>query len=108
MSLEIDSITGNLKNKDLLESGFVPLADVPDIVWKNYPSPHFNKKGEDIRVAGGRDTKSSGVRSTGPEHPNHHCDADRPFDNQPTLPEACIVKAALITASKWNDYWRTR
>jgi hypothetical protein len=105
MSLELDAITGDLRNKDLIESGFVPLADVPDIVWKNFPSPHINKKGEDIGVVGGRDTRSSGHGSTGPEHPNHHCDADRPFANQPTLPKACIADPSLLTAAKWNDYF---
>jgi len=83
----------------------VPLADVPDIVWKDFASPHFNKKGEDIGVVGGRDTKSSGHGSTGPEHPNHHCDADRPFDGHPTLPEACVADADLLTAAKWNEYF---
>lgn len=104
MSLELSAITGDLKNRDLLDAGFVPLADVPDIVWKNYPSPHFNKKGDDIGVAGGRDTVSGGMRSTGPEHPNHHCDADRPFDGHPTLPEACIAKPSLLTAKNRNAY----
>jgi len=105
VSLEVDAITGDLKNQDLLESGFVPLADVPDIVWKNFPSPHLNSHGEDIGVIGGRDTQSSGARSTGPEHPTHHCDADRPFANHITLPEACIADANLITAAKWNEYF---
>jgi len=105
ISLEVNAITGNLKNSDLLTQGFVPLADVPDIVWKNYPSPHLNSHGVDIGVQGGRDTRSSGMRSTGPEHPNHHCDADRPFDNHLTLPEACIANPGLITAAKWNDYF---
>jgi len=105
MSLEVDAITGDLKNKDLLESGFVPLADVPDIVWKNFPSPHLNSHGEDIGVDGGRDTQLSHFRSTGPEHPTHHCDADRPFANHNTLPEACIANTDLITAANWNKYF---
>jgi hypothetical protein len=81
LSLEVDAITGDLKNKDLLESGFVPLADVPDIVWKNFPSPHLNSHGEDIGIEGGRDTQSS-VARTG--DPTHHRDADRPFANHHT------------------------
>ena len=59
--IELDDLTKQPKNKDLLESGFVALADVPDIIWKNYPFPHLNKKGEDIGVVGGRDTISPGV-----------------------------------------------
>jgi hypothetical protein len=105
ISLALDDLTQEPKNKDLLESGFVALADVPDVVWKNYPSPHLNRKGEDIGVQGGRDTQSGGMRSTGPEHANHHCDADRPFESFDTLPEACIAKPALLTAANWNRYF---
>jgi hypothetical protein len=105
ISLQLDDLKVAPKNKDLIESGFVALADVPDIVWKQYPSPHLNRKGEDIGVKGGRDTKSAGMRSTGPEHPNHHCDADRPFASFKTLPEACIAKPELLTAENWNKYF---
>jgi hypothetical protein len=105
ISLPLDELTQEPKNKDLLASGFVALADVPDIVWKQYPSPHLNKKGQDIGVMGGRDTKSAGVGSTGPEHPNHHCDADRPFAGSSTLPEACIANPALLTAANWGKYF---
>lgn len=105
MSLPLDQLKLEPKNKDLIESGFVALADVPDIVWKNYPSPHRNRKGADIGVVGGRDTRSSGMRSTGPEHANHHCDADRPFKGAPTLPDACIADPDLITAANWNEYF---
>jgi hypothetical protein len=105
ISLPLNKLTKEPKNKDLIASGFVALADVPDIVWKQYPSPHLNRKGVDIGVVGGRDTKSGGKRSTGPEHPNHHCDADRPFEGSPTLPEACIANPDLLTAKKWNEYF---
>lgn len=105
VSLPLDTLTEQPKNKDLLESGFVALADVPDIVWKTYPSPHLNRKGQDIGVPGGRDTQSSGFSSTGPEHPNHHCDADMPFKGAPTLPEACIADPSLVTAANWKAYF---
>ena len=105
LSLPLDELTKEPKNKDLIESGFVALADVPDIVWKQFPSPHLNRKGQDIGVKGGRDTKSAGTRSTGPEHPNHHCDADRPFQGAATLPEACIANPGLLTAANWNAYF---
>jgi len=105
ISLPLDKLTKEPKNKDLIASGFVALADVPDIVWKAFPSPHLNHKGEDIGVVGGRDTKIAGMRSTGPEHANHHCDADRPFEGFPTLPEACIANPDLLTAKKWNEYF---
>lgn len=105
ISLPLDALTKEPKQKELIESGFVALADVPDIVWKQYPSPHLNKKGEDIGVKGGRDTKSGGIRSTGPEHANHHCDADTPFAGFKTLTEACLAKPALLTAKDWNKYF---
>ena len=105
ISLPLEKLTKEPKNKDLIASGFVALADVPDIVWKQYPSPHLNRKGEDIGVVGGRDTKSAGTRSTGPEHANHHCDADRPFAGSPTLPDACIADPNLLTAANWNAYF---
>ena len=101
----MDKLTKEPKNKDLIASGFVALADVPDIVWKQYPSPHLNRKGQDIGVVGGRDTKLGGMRSTGPEHPNHHCDADRPFKGARTLPEACIANPQLLSAANWNAYF---
>jgi hypothetical protein len=107
ISLPLDKLTKEPKNKDLIESGFVALADVPDIVWKQYPSPHLNRKGVDIGVKGGRDTRSAGTRSTGAEHANHHCDADRPFAGFPTLPEACLANPDLLTAAHWNAYFDT-
>ncbi len=107
ISIPLDRLNKQPKNKDIIESGFVALADVPDIVWKNYPSPHLNRKGEDIGVVGGRDTTSGDMRSTGPEHANHHCDADRPFDGFATLPEACIARPELLTAADWNRYFDT-
>ena len=105
LSLGLDTIAKLPKNKDLEGSGFVPLADVPDIVWKNYPSPHLNRKGDDIGVVGGRDTKSAGMRSTGPEHPNHHCDADRPFEGSESLTGACLKNPNLLNAKDWNRYF---
>ncbi len=105
ISLPLDKLTNQPKNKDLIASGFVALADIPDIVWKQFPSPHLNRKGENKGVVGGRDTKSAGMTSTGPEHPNHHCDADRPFKGSPTLPEACIANPDLLNAADWNAYF---
>jgi hypothetical protein len=105
ISLTLDDLKKAPKNKDLIESGLVALADVPDVVWKNYPSPHTTRAGKDIGVPGGRDTQSGGMRSTGPEHATHHCDADMPFGGHETLPEACIAKPELITATNWNKYF---
>ena len=107
ISLPLYNLKKEPKNKDLIASGFVAMADVPDIVWKQFPSPHLNRKGDDIGVPGGRDTKSAGPRSTGPEHPNHHCDADMPFAGSPTLSDACLANPDLLTAANWNAYFDT-
>lgn len=107
ISLELDDLSQAPKNKDLLASGFVALADVPDIVWKNFPSPHVNGKGVDTGVPGGRDRQSANGRSTGPEHANHHCDADREFDGHKTLIDACLANPALLNAADWNRYFDT-
>jgi len=50
--------------KQLPHLSFIPLADVPDLVWKK-------PKGS---VPGGRDT----APNVGPEHPNHFADGDEP------------------------------
>ena len=55
------------KNRD-----FVPMADVPDVIWKNMP--HRVVNGEVKGVFGGRDTGFN----TGPEHPTHFADIDEP------------------------------
>lgn len=74
-------------NRDL---GFVPLADVPDLVWKNLPSA----------VKGGRDT----AFRSGPEHPNHYADIDEPLDGV-TLRERCIQDPAKVAVPVWQDYY---
>lgn len=94
-----------LKEGTLLESGFVPLADVPDIVWKKWPEGHTTSQGKPNGVKGGRDVAHLGFRSTGPEHPQHHCDADLPFANHPTLREACLADPSLLSPEFWIAYY---
>src|SRR5205823_7138161 len=57
------------KLKEAKQDGdMVPLADVPDMVWKTYRTN-----------PGGRDTQFAGKgRTTGPEHPTHYADIDEP------------------------------
>jgi hypothetical protein len=78
---------------------FVPLADVPDIIWKNNPKD----------VTGGRDTEHGGHGWTGPEHPNHFADVDEPLpEGDPnagkTMIDLCTTTAQL-TADYWLDYY---
>jgi len=100
LSIPLDHLKHAPKNGDLINSGFVPLADIPDIVWKQRP-PFKDKSGKPGGVVGGRDTGSN----RGPEHPNHHCDADRPWANSQTLPKACIADNSLINIDEWNRYF---
>lgn len=72
------------------QKGFVPLADVPDLIWKNLPSA----------VPGGRDT----AFRSGPEHPNHYADIDQPLDGT-TLRERCVADPTQVTVPVWQDYY---
>ena len=64
---------------------FVPLADVPDVVWKDF----YNK------------TKTPAGRK-GPENPNHYADLDYPAKGAKTLDKLTPTTASLKTAT-----WRT-
>ncbi|SDH27451.1 hypothetical protein SAMN04515691_2425 [Leifsonia sp. 98AMF] len=70
--------------------GFVPLADVPDLIWKNLPSV----------VKGGRDT----AFRTGPEHPAHFADIDQLLDGE-TLRARCVDDPADVSVAVWQDYY---
>ena len=76
---------------------YIPLADVPDIVWKNYPS----------KVPGGRDDRPSGHGSTGPEHPNHFADIDEPRDSDgKTLRQLSLEKPETnLTLEFWRAFY---
>jgi hypothetical protein len=64
IAFALDAIKDGKISKQLPSLDFIPLADVPDIVWK--------KKTSDYN--GGRDYATN----KGPEHPNHFADADEP------------------------------
>src|SRR5262249_26354771 len=75
--------------KGMSKLDFVPLADVPDLVWK-MPS------GEGSR----------GPRGRNPEQPNHFADIDQsPPDGGPTLLTLCQDPANIVP-SVWIDYAR--
>jgi len=97
-----------IKEGTLIGSGFVPLADVADIVWKKFPEGHTTHAGKENGVKGGRDVAQAGVRSTGPEHPQHHCDADGAFAGYKTLREACLKNPSLLSTSAWIAYYDGR
>jgi len=63
-------------------------------------------KGKDIGVKGGRDDRPGpGGRSTGPEHPNHHFDADMPWRGHATFIEAWRADSSLLTADMVKQYF---
>jgi hypothetical protein len=84
----IDTATKEAKN----DGTFVPLADVPDVIWKNLPSD----------VTGGRDT----AFRSGPEHPTHFADIDepRPSDGK-TLRDLCLDNPANVDVAVWQAFY---
>src|SRR5262249_36868543 len=75
---------------------FVPLADVPDVIWKN----HYTK------VDGGRDNQWIDGRSTGPEHPTHYADIDVPrASDHKTLRALSLAKAANLSVAFWKSFY---
>jgi len=75
----------------LARGDFVELADVPDLVWKKVPG----------RVPGGRDVTTN----TGPEHPNHYADIDRPGAGGRTLRDICLADKSQVSAAAWQAFY---
>src|SRR5262249_30259997 len=61
---------------------FIPLADVPDLVWKR----GAHNRGE-------------------PEHPNHFADMDRPRPDGKTLLQLCAEDPGNIAVPIWREYY---
>jgi len=66
---------------------FVPLADVPDIVWKTTMNP------------GGKAARPQ-------ENWNHYADIDLPGANGKTLDQLCGKKPARLDIAAWIDFYR--
>jgi len=66
---------------------FVPLADVPDIVWKT----NMNRGGKAARPQ---------------ENWNHYADIDLPGANGTTLDRLCGKKPARLDIAAWIDFYR--
>ncbi|MFI5103345.1 MAG: hypothetical protein ACHP79_00350, partial [Terriglobales bacterium] len=71
--------------KGLSTRPFVPLADVPDMVWKVGPF------------------KRGGMSS--PEHGNHFADMDKPDSNGKTLLQLCQKSTSNIDPDVWMKYY---
>jgi hypothetical protein len=88
ITIQLEGITVE-DTKGLSKGDFVPLADVPDLVWK-MPS------GDGSR----------GPRGRNPEQPNHFADMDQdPPDGTPTLLELCKDPNNVVPAV-WIEYAR--
>jgi hypothetical protein len=91
----IDSITKDAKKNRL----FVPLADVPDVIWKNIPHKVVN--GEVKGVFGGRDTSLN----QGPEHPTHFANIDEANADGQTLLAASLADPNNVSVDFWNTFY---
>lgn len=81
--------------KEAAKNGdYVPLADVPDEIWKKH-----------VSKPGGRDNKFAGSgRTTGPEHPVHYADIDVPDANGITLRQHSLQPQKL-TVAFWKQFY---
>lgn len=106
MQANLDRISFNTLDIDTMElaiksaranNGFIPLADVPDLVWK---TP--KKKG-----LGGRDTEFVPAikRWTGPEHPNHYADIDEARQDGVTLLGHSLASSTNLSVKKWRKFY---
>lgn len=79
---------------------FVPLADVPDEIWKKLPKRSGGR-------TGGRDASGGAGRSDGPEHPNHYADIDAAYaPHDASLRELCRSQPAeFLTVAAWQQYY---
>ena len=79
---------------------FVPLADVPDEIWKKLPKQRGGR-------IGGRDTSGGPSRSNGPEHPTHYADIDVDYaPHGKNLRELCrLDPEKYLTVQAWLSYY---
>ena len=85
-TLEAGDLDEVLKHADL-----VPLADVPDVVWKKTANAR----------PGGRDF----ALNSGPEHPTHYCDIDEPSPDGTTLRDRCVKDPRNVSVAVWQRYY---
>jgi len=104
-SADLDPDTIALRLKEAREqekkdgTGFFPLADVPDLVWKKFKTH-----------AGGRDTQMlPNFKTTGPEHPTHFADIDEPKthgDPSTTLRAVSLADPKNhLTVAFWRQFY---
>jgi hypothetical protein len=99
VTLETPTVIDDMTKDAKKNRKFVPLADVPDVIWKNIPHKIVN--GEPRGVFGGRDT---GLNS-GPEHPTHFADIDEPNAAGKTLRQASLENTANVNVAFWKAFY---
>ncbi len=88
----IDPETLAEQMRESKEAGsFVPLADVPDVIWKQFKNS----------VDGGRDP----VPRKGPEHPTHFADIDEPRPDGKTLRMLSLADPANVSVAFWRAFY---
>jgi hypothetical protein len=107
MKANVDRISfaiGDLNPKDIAalikeakeNEGLVPLADVPDLIWKSHKT----------KVRGGRDDKFAGQgRTSGPEHPTHYADVDEVGPNDKTLLQLSLEDPDNLSVEFWQQFY---
>ena len=103
ISFDLDAIQKKDFDKSVGKLGddFVPLADVPDEIWKKLTT------GKNARE-GGRDEHGSKTGSDGPEHPNHYADIDAPIGTDgKTVRALCLEDDKNLTPAAWKKFYAT-
>jgi hypothetical protein len=106
LSFDLTVIEGGKKLEHLIAQlgkadKFIPLADVPDEVWKKLPATRKGGR------TGGRDTRATPpFGSEGPEHPNHYADIDDPLPDGTTWRAQCLADNNNITVAAWQQYYQ--
>jgi hypothetical protein len=93
ISAGLDQKGGNPKLITDPDKGFCPLADVPDIIWKQY------KKSKD-------GTKGTDWGRKGDENPNHFADADAPTLNKGGNLFVRCDSVEKMTVDVWQEYYK--
>jgi hypothetical protein len=101
LSFDLETIAEKGFDKSIGQLGdnFVPLADVPDEIWKKLD--HGNNGRE-----GGRDVSAGSHGSDGPEHPNHYADIDAIVGpHGQTMRAACLANDHNLTVDAWKQFY---
>ncbi len=83
---------------------FIPLADVPDEIWKQWSKADDPQRGR----IGGR-ANPGGDYSSGPENPNHYADVDiAPAGEDMNWRDQCLANSDLISPEIWDEQFYNR